>query len=207
MEAGSGSVTRWTRQLASSDPEERNKAARQIWLRYFERLQAIAKQNLSSRVRQREDEEDVVQVAYRSFCRRLGEDGFVINNRAQLWRVLVTITLNKARKTAGMHTAECRDVRAELQASMTEEEESEFLNRLEGTTLSASHLAELEDQIERLYDALSPELQQVAQWKLEGHTNREIADSDKLDCSVRTVERKLDLIRRAWSLSQSGFVR
>jgi DNA-binding CsgD family transcriptional regulator len=37
----------------------------------------------------------------------------------------------------------------------------------------------------------------VAIWKMEGHTNREIAG--KLDCVEQTVERKLRSIRRIWS--------
>jgi DNA-binding CsgD family transcriptional regulator len=36
----------------------------------------------------------------------------------------------------------------------------------------------------------------VAVWKLEGYTNAEIAA--KLDCTPRTVERKLRIIRGLW---------
>ena len=36
----------------------------------------------------------------------------------------------------------------------------------------------------------------VALLKLEGHSNEEIARS--LDCGLRTVERKLDVIRKRW---------
>ena len=39
-------------------------------------------------------------------------------------------------------------------------------------------------------------LQAVAVWKMEGHTNEEIAA--KLGRSVGTIERKLRLIRRIW---------
>ena len=41
-----------------------------------------------------------------------------------------------------------------------------------------------------------PGLRQIALWKLEGYTNPEIAA--KLDCTVRTVERKLERIRAYW---------
>src|SRR5262249_44026315 len=40
------------------------------------------------------------------------------------------------------------------------------------------------------------ELRSVAQWKLEGYTNEEIAD--KLGCALRSVERKLKVIRTLW---------
>ena len=39
-------------------------------------------------------------------------------------------------------------------------------------------------------------LRQVALWRLEGFTTEEIADH--LQCSVRSVARKLELIRRTW---------
>lgn len=37
---------------------------------------------------------------------------------------------------------------------------------------------------------------------MEGHTNEEIASA--LDCSLRSVERKLDLIRKAWEREGPG---
>jgi DNA-directed RNA polymerase specialized sigma24 family protein len=40
------------------------------------------------------------------------------------------------------------------------------------------------------------ELQSVAQWKMEGFTNEEIAA--KLGCALRSVERKLKVIRSLW---------
>jgi hypothetical protein len=44
-----------------------------------------------------------------------------------------------------------------------------------------------------------PGLRQIALWKLEGDTNAEIAR--KLECTLRTVERKLERIRIYWGKS------
>jgi DNA-directed RNA polymerase specialized sigma24 family protein len=46
--------------------------------------------------------------------------------------------------------------------------------------------------------ALLPDdsLRKVAEWKLEGYTNAEIAA--RVPCALSTVERKLQLIRHAW---------
>ena len=41
-----------------------------------------------------------------------------------------------------------------------------------------------------------PGLRQIALWKLEGYTNSEIAQ--QLECTLRTVERKLERIRAYW---------
>jgi DNA-directed RNA polymerase specialized sigma24 family protein len=57
--------------------------------------------------------------------------------------------------------------------------------------------AQLVEEYERLLDSLDDDvLRSVAVWKLEGHTNKEIAG--KLGRSLATVERKLRLIRDAW---------
>jgi DNA-directed RNA polymerase specialized sigma24 family protein len=56
----------------------------------------------------------------------------------------------------------------------------------------------LRDDCRTLLDALDDDqLRHIALLKLEGYTNQEIAV--KLDCVERTVERKLERIRRKWS--------
>ena len=55
----------------------------------------------------------------------------------------------------------------------------------------------LTDEYRRLFGSLADEsLRVVALLKLEGHSNEEIAQS--LDCGLRTVERKLEVIRKRW---------
>ena len=56
--------------------------------------------------------------------------------------------------------------------------------------------AMMSENVVRLFEVLDPVQQQVARGKLEGHENAEIARL--LCCSPRTVERKLQLIRRIW---------
>jgi DNA-directed RNA polymerase specialized sigma24 family protein len=52
---------------------------------------------------------------------------------------------------------------------------------------------ECQEILDRISDAI---LRAIALWKMEGFTTEEIAS--KLDCTTRTVERKLQLIRRLW---------
>lgn len=55
----------------------------------------------------------------------------------------------------------------------------------------------LNDALERRLASLAyPELRQIARRRLEGFTNREIAD--QLDCTERSVERRLERIRSKW---------
>ncbi len=62
----------------------------------------------------------------------------------------------------------------------------------------------LNEALERRLDALGDsELRQISLWRLEGYTNREIAD--RLDCTERSIERKLSRVRSVWrSLNDSG---
>jgi DNA-directed RNA polymerase specialized sigma24 family protein len=54
------------------------------------------------------------------------------------------------------------------------------------------------EECQRLLSILPDDvLRQVAQLKLEGYTNEEIAD--RLQCAPRTVERRLHRIRDRWS--------
>ena len=63
-------------------------------------------------------------------------------------------------------------------------------------------VALMNDEYRRLFGSLGDEsLRVVALMKLEGFSNEEIARS--LDCSVRTVERKLDLVRKRWLAEQA----
>jgi RNA polymerase sigma factor (sigma-70 family) len=67
-----------------------------------------------------------------------------------------------------------------------------------GDTPTPEFAAMMAEQCRRLLDQLrDPELQALALAKLEGYTNKEIAE--RLDCSVRRVERRLKLIRKKWT--------
>jgi DNA-directed RNA polymerase specialized sigma24 family protein len=58
------------------------------------------------------------------------------------------------------------------------------------------------DECRRLLGLLRDRgLAQVAMLRMEGYTNQELAD--QLGCSLRTVARKLELIRRTW-LAEDG---
>ena len=111
--AAHGSVTRLIIDLRSDQPGLRESAARLVWGRYFQELLVLARNHLSARIRCREDEEDVLQSMYKSFCIRQRRGDFDLANRDQLWNLLVHITLQKARNTANRHHQAKRDIRRE----------------------------------------------------------------------------------------------
>src|SRR3954447_3310513 len=111
-----GSVTRMIPGLRSPDPAIRDAAARLVWARYLDRLLGLARGQLDRRVGRREDEEDVLQSVFRTFCRRQGRGDFDLQGRDALWALLVTITLRKARNAANRHRRASRDCHREQDA-------------------------------------------------------------------------------------------
>jgi RNA polymerase sigma factor (sigma-70 family) len=195
-----GSVTRLIIDLRSDDPWVREVAARMVWGRYFQELLSLARNNLSARLRSREDEEDVLQSMYKSFCLRQRRGDFDLANRDQLWNLLVQITLRKARNTATRHLQGKRDVRREVGRAAGRsdlDEKATILDQIDSDGPTPAEAALMNEALERRFQALKdPDLRRIALWKLEGYTNPEIAA--QLQCTVRTVERKLERIRAYW---------
>ena len=201
-----GSVTQLVQDLRSADPATRGAAARLIWRRYFGQLLALARGHLAVRVRRREDEEDVLQSMYASFCRRHQRGEFDLAGRDDLWRLLVTITLGKARNAANRHHRGVRDVRREHAAPGGSDESGSarwVLEQMEIAGPTPAEAVALSEALERRLQALAdPELRQIAFWRLEGYTSREVAA--QLGCTERSVERKLGRIRSRWRSYEDG---
>jgi RNA polymerase sigma factor (sigma-70 family) len=196
--ATQGTVTRWAHDLRSDDPAVRDRAAQQIWGRYFPDLLEQARHHLNRRLRGRVDAEDVLQSMYNSFCLRQKRGDYDLANRDALWNLLVTITLRKARNQARDQSRKKRDVARE-RATQDDGKGGAArwtLEQLEAAEPSPEEAAILSEALERRLEALADlELRQIAVWKLEGLTDAEIADRLEPPVSVRTVERKLKRIR------------
>ena len=200
-----GSVTRLVIDLRSDEAVVRELAARLVWRRYFQELLALARSHLSARIRGREDEEDVLQSMYKSFCLRQRRGDFDLSNRDQLWKLLVQITLRKARNTANRHLQAKRDVRRDASGNAAPadnfDEPTALLNQLDMDDPTPAEAALLNEALEQRFQALrEPQLRLIAQKKLEGYTNQEIAG--ELQCTVRSVERKLERIRTYWGKAE-----
>jgi RNA polymerase sigma factor (sigma-70 family) len=201
-----GSVTIAIPDLSSDDPAVRNAAARLIWDRYFRDLLTLARNNLDKRIRHRTDEEDVAQSMFKSFCLRQQRGEFDLKGRDDLWGLLVTITLRKARNAAKAQRREKRDVFREQPLSGRDETGSAawlLEQQIEAADPSPLEAIVLNEALERRLQALAdPELREIALWRLEGYTNGEIAG--RLDCTERSVERKLARIRSLWKSYDDG---
>jgi RNA polymerase sigma-70 factor, ECF subfamily len=168
--------------LKEADP----RAAEALFRRYAVRLARLAEQHLSRKLAGRVDGEDVVQSVFRTFFRRTADGEFQIDSSAQLWRLLVTITVHKARNLVRHHTAGRRDVAAEVGG------EAELFQAL-GREPEPADAAALVDQIEGLLRGLPDLYCRLLDLRLQGHAAEDIAV--RLDVSRRTVYRALALLQ------------
>jgi hypothetical protein len=196
----SHSVTDLLQQLRSGDSREYQQAASRIWARYLGDLLTLARRQLSPGVRRREDEHDIVQSMYKSFCIRQRRGEYDLADRKDLWRLLVAITENKARAAAVGHARQKRDYRRELheQGAAAGESAASPLDRVTGIDPTPAEAAVLVEELRRRLEPMDEPLRRLALWKLAGYTNEEIAGKDMMDCALRTVERKLKIIRQLW---------
>jgi len=119
-----------------------------------------------------------------------------LHGRDSLWALLVTITVRKAWKV-GRREKRIPEV-GESALGVPREGSSgrPGWERVLGAEPSPESAYRMAESCRSLLDRLSPELQSVALWKMEGFTNAEIAK--RLGCVVGTVERKLRVIRTIW---------
>jgi RNA polymerase sigma-70 factor, ECF subfamily len=173
------------RQLRNGDP----KGAEELFALYAQRLTRVAEKHLSHKVAGRIDGEDVVQSVFRTFFRRSARGEFQIDSSAQLWMLLVKITLLKARAKGRFHTAAIRAVTVE--AAGNSEAELAVIAAREPGPLEAAILV---DQIETLLQGLPSLHCRVLDLRLQGCGPSEVAR--RLDVSRQTVFRVLDLLQQ-----------
>ncbi len=199
-----GSVTRWVGDLKAGGEN----AAQPLWERYFDRLVHLARNKLRARPRAVvEDEEDAALSAFDSFCRGAAQGRFPrLSDRDDLWRLLVVLTVRKALDQLERRRAAKRGGGRILGESGLmgggSDEARGALDRLVGRDPTPEFAALVAEKHLRLRDTLGDDsLRQVLDLRLEGHEREEIAA--RLGCAVRTVTRKLDVVRQTWLGSES----
>jgi DNA-directed RNA polymerase specialized sigma24 family protein len=192
-------VTHWLGQFQDGD----RRAAQQLWERYFHRLVGLARARLQAAPRRAADEEDVALSAFNSFFQGMEHGRFPrLDDRDDLWRVLVALTVRKAHhqvRDQGRQKRGGGAVRGEsvMGRPGAADESGPGLEQFADTEPTPALAAEVAEECEQLLARLGDaELVQIALWKMEGDTNDEIAS--KLGCAPPTVERRLALIRRTW---------
>ncbi len=192
----SGSITPWLSKLREGDSE----AAQRVWDRYFTRLVTLARKKLHGKRFGIADEEDLAISALDNFCRNARDGRFPqLTDSDGLWRLLVVITARKALHLCRNEGRLKRDPRA---ANCTAERlvDGPLIEQYLGNEPTPEFAASVTEECQRLIGLLDEDQQAIAIAKLEGLTNPEIAA--RINRSLRTVERKLQLIRETWEESE-----
>jgi len=197
-----GSVTAWIGDLKAGD----GKALEPLWDRYYATLveRARAKLCALSSSTAVNDEEDVASSAFQALYIGVREGRFPrLEDRDDLWRLLVHLTACKAvdrhraenrRKRGGRRVLTESDM---IAAGAGAAEQGSPLDRIIGSEPSPEFAAMVaEEYLRRLDDLGDESLRRIAELKLACFSNEEIRR--QLDCSLRTVTLKLELIRKKW---------
>ena len=181
-------VTRWVALLRDGD----SVAAARLWKYLEPRLLRLGRQQMQSASMTCYDEDDLAQSSFHALCNAIRKGCYEqLADRDEVWKLLTTIALNKFRRQTIRESAVKRGghmQRADIENAF----------QFESDELSAEHKLLMEEECERLLHLLGrSEIKQVALLKVEGYTNEEIATA--LDCTRRTVQRRLDFIRSVWS--------
>jgi RNA polymerase sigma-70 factor (ECF subfamily) len=151
---------------------------------YRGRLCQLVEREMNRRFRRREDPEDVVQSAFRTFYRRSTLGEFRIDSSTDLWRLLETITRHKLLKHVEKHCTAKRTPRRE------EYPEGDDLPGLAPTPEEAAIAADL---IEHALAGLNESYITIFNLRLQKHTEEEMAA--ELNCTRTLVRTKLNRIR------------
>lgn len=186
----SQSITSFINQLANGDQH----AAEELWRHLATRLHEFAFQKLDPQIRRRYDESDAANSAFHSLCRGLTDGHLEAENRNALWGLLAVIT---SRKIA----AQRRFWNRHKRGNGAVRGESGFgeagINQVDGNQQSPDVLAEVSESCAQMLDAIPDEsMKKIVLLKFQGATNGEVAL--ELSCTSRTIERKLERIRRIW---------
>lgn len=198
-------ITLWMDELRNADAA----AAQKLWNHFVSRLCDAVRTKLRPETRRVYDEEDAALSAFHSACAGIAAGRFPdLQDRDSLWHLLLAITVRKVAHRHRYDQRARRDVRRTFSDSVFlpsgEDSACAGARTIASREPAPEFTAEFVETCGMLFNSLDdPALRQVVHLRLEGHTDAEIAD--RLTCSRRTVQRRLEVIRRHWDrLEASG---
>src|SRR5262249_7715335 len=138
-------------------------AASQLYLRYVQRLRALARAQASFELALRIDLEDLVESIFGSFLRGAGQGYYQVAPGEDLWKVLLVIALNKIRAKANYFHAAKRDERRTIHGEAAER----ILESASAPEASASILLEL--AVDEAMERLPAQHRLMVQLRIEGY--------------------------------------
>jgi len=188
------SVSRWISELQEGDPD----AAQRLWDVYFKRLIKEARKIMATQRKRISGPEDVAIQVFTSFVRQAEEQKWTkLESREDLWQILLMLTKRRSQKEFRKENAEKRGGGKVRGESVFAGGSGPAFGSEAVEDVSPEFVMELMDELRHACEQLNdPSLEQVAVLRLQGYENKEIAD--KLEMSLRSVERKTRLIKKIW---------
>jgi DNA-directed RNA polymerase specialized sigma24 family protein len=194
-----GSVSVWIQQLQGGEEAALGK----LHARYWPYVVGLARRKLGGTPRRAVDEEDVAQQAFWSFYQSLRAGRLPqLTNRHQLLALLSHITACQAANQIKHELGVLKRGRGRVQGESVLDggaaslEAARGMEQVEDPGLSPQERILLDDCYAHYVGDLPEHLRDFAELYLAGLTYQEIAD--RLDCTERTVDRKMALILAHW---------
>ncbi len=169
-------------------------AANRIWQHYFDRLVRSVRHRLYGQNRAVSDEEDIVLSVFDSFYSAVEKGRFPdLSDRDDLWRLLLRMSARKVVDKRRHDQRQRRGGGVNLQ-SFDHTTDGENVIEAIGNEPTPEMVLMMQESVEQFFSHLGVgQLRDLAGAKLEGYSNAELARP--FDCSERTIERRLHLIR------------
>ena len=186
----SSNVSHWIDLVKSGDPD----AANQIWQHYFDRLVRSVRARLQGQNRAIRDEEDIVLSVFDSFYDAAEKGRFPdLSDRDDLWQLLLRMA---GRKVIDKRRHDLRQRRGGdiKHHPLGPTDETQKVLEAIAHEPSPEMVLMMQEFVESFFSHLGVgQLRDLAGAKLEGYSNAELAT--RFECSERTIERRLHLIR------------
>lgn len=162
-------------------------ASTALYLRYAQRLRALAEAQSSPELKRRVEPDEIVQSVFRTFFRRASSGHYAVPEGEEIWKLLLVIALNKVRTAGAFHRAAKRDLRQTAGGAAYER----AVQAEAGPDEAALTILKL--VIDELLEGLPAPQRRMIELRIEGHEVAEIAQ--QVQRSKRSVERALQDFR------------
>ena len=172
-------------------------AAAQIVEEYTDALVAVARRQMGAKLARRLDAEDIVQSTYRSLFIRIENGEYELGSGRDLWKLLVTMALNKVRRKSKYHRAAKRNMNLDQSVVASAAAPLAYEARASGPT--PDDAAALVDELQAALERIPERDRQIIELRLQGCSTAEISEQvGRAERSVRRVVQRLgDLLRHA----------
>lgn len=161
-------------------------AAEHIVNEYTAALVAVARRQMGAKLARRVDPEDIIQSTYRSLFVRMKAGEYELGSGRDLWKLLVTIALNKVRRKAKFHRSARRNMDLDQSVASPSDVPGGPVGAA-GDPTPADAVA-LIDELESALEGVRPRDRQIVELRLQGCSTAEIAqETGRAERSVRRI--------------------